>query len=113
MTIRVINTETRRFDTFLSHRQVKYAIVSHTWGSEELNQQDWKELYPPQAESWARMLPYNAERVRNIEAAQGFRKIEEAIKQALRDGYRYLWVDTVCIDKTSSAELSEAINSML
>ena len=25
---------------------------------------------------------------------------------------RYLWVDTCCIDKTSSAELSEAINSM-
>ncbi|KAI0639265.1 hypothetical protein C8Q77DRAFT_1204784 [Trametes polyzona] len=28
------------------------------------------------------------------------------------DGYDWLWVDTCCIDKTSSAELSEAINSM-
>jgi len=25
---------------------------------------------------------------------------------------RYLWIDTCCIDKSSSAELSEAINSM-
>jgi hypothetical protein len=24
----------------------------------------------------------------------------------------YIWVDTVCIDKTSSVELSEAVNSM-
>lgn len=27
-------------------------------------------------------------------------------------GYEYVWIDTCCIDKTSSAELSEAINSM-
>ncbi|EIW56189.1 HET-domain-containing protein, partial [Trametes versicolor FP-101664 SS1] len=31
---------------------------------------------------------------------------------ASANGYRYIWVDTCCIDKTSSAELSEAINSM-
>ena len=31
---------------------------------------------------------------------------------ARRDGYRYIWVDSSCIDKTSSSELSEAINSM-
>ncbi len=34
------------------------------------------------------------------------------MRQALLDGYDYLWADTVCIDKSSSAELSEAINSM-
>ncbi len=28
------------------------------------------------------------------------------------DGVRYIWIDTCCIDKSSSAELSEAINSM-
>lgn len=32
--------------------------------------------------------------------------------QALRDGKQYLWADTCCIDESSSAELSEAINSM-
>lgn len=35
-----------------------------------------------------------------------------ACKQAQKHGLNYLWVDTNCIDKTSSAELSEAINSM-
>ncbi|KAF8878275.1 hypothetical protein CPB84DRAFT_1794272, partial [Gymnopilus junonius] len=33
-------------------------------------------------------------------------------EEALLDGFTYVWVDTCCIDKTSSSELSEAINSM-
>jgi len=32
--------------------------------------------------------------------------------QAWVDNLEYLWVDTNCIDKSNSAELSEAINSM-
>jgi hypothetical protein len=32
--------------------------------------------------------------------------------QAEKDGLRYFWVDTCCIDKSSSAELSTAITSM-
>ena len=40
------------------------------------------------------------------------KKVRKACKIARGDGYRYIWVDSSCIDKTSSAELSEAINSM-
>jgi hypothetical protein len=39
-------------------------------------------------------------------------RLKGACDQALRHDLEYLWVDTNCIDKTSSAELSEAINSM-
>lgn len=39
-------------------------------------------------------------------------KISMTCEKALRHGYDYAWVDTCCIDKSSSAELSEAINSM-
>lgn len=42
----------------------------------------------------------------------GFIKIKGACKQARHDDIDWLWADTNCIDKTSSAELSEAINSM-
>ncbi|KAK0738719.1 hypothetical protein B0T18DRAFT_308716, partial [Schizothecium vesticola] len=42
----------------------------------------------------------------------GFRKIQECCRLSKCDGYKYAWIDTVCIDKTSSAELTEAINSM-
>ncbi|KAI0777450.1 hypothetical protein BD413DRAFT_601850 [Trametes elegans] len=39
-------------------------------------------------------------------------KILDCCAFARAAGYRHLWADTFCIDKTSSAELSEAINSM-
>jgi hypothetical protein len=42
----------------------------------------------------------------------GYGKIEFCGKQARSDGLKYFWVDTCCIDKSSSNELSEAINSM-
>ncbi len=39
-------------------------------------------------------------------------KVRRACEVARRDGYRYIWIETACIDKASSSELSEAINSM-
>ena len=39
-------------------------------------------------------------------------KVRDACFIALAQGYKYIWIDSCCIDKTSSAELSEAINSM-
>ena len=39
-------------------------------------------------------------------------KIRECCILAELHGYRWVWIDTCCIDKASSAELSEAINSM-
>ena len=48
----------------------------------------------------------------NIRCRLGYKKIVDACRQAKRDGYKWVWIDTCCIDKRSSAELSEAINSM-
>ncbi|KAM5545093.1 hypothetical protein V8D89_001204 [Ganoderma adspersum] len=39
-------------------------------------------------------------------------KIRDACRIARENGYRYIWIDSCCIDKSSSSELSEAINSM-
>ncbi|KAI1786213.1 HET-domain-containing protein [Ganoderma leucocontextum] len=39
-------------------------------------------------------------------------KIREACAIARVSGFRYIWIDSCCIDKSSSSELSEAINSM-
>ncbi|KAH7174233.1 heterokaryon incompatibility [Fusarium flagelliforme] len=43
---------------------------------------------------------------------EGYDKIRFCGKQALSDGLQYFWADTCCIDKSSSAELQEAINCM-
>ena len=39
-------------------------------------------------------------------------KIRDACAIARKNGYRYIWIDSCCIDKSSSSELSEVINSM-
>jgi hypothetical protein len=70
-----------------------YAILSHTWGDGEVSFQDMADL----------------ERART---KQGFSKIERTCQLAYDHGLEYAWVDTCCIDKSSSAELTEAINSM-
>ena len=40
------------------------------------------------------------------------KKIQNFLIQAEKQGFEWAWADTCCIDKTSSAELTEAINSM-
>ncbi|KAF1971331.1 HET-domain-containing protein [Bimuria novae-zelandiae CBS 107.79] len=42
----------------------------------------------------------------------GYSKILFYGRQAAKDGLQYFWVDTCCIDKSSSAELQDATNSM-
>ncbi|KAG1752156.1 heterokaryon incompatibility protein-domain-containing protein [Suillus lakei] len=68
-----------------------YAILSHRW----LADSEEEFVYPL-----------------NVRNERGFAKIRGACRQASRAGLEYIWIDTCCIDKTSSAELSEAINSM-
>ncbi|KAI3322060.1 hypothetical protein HD806DRAFT_135496 [Xylariaceae sp. AK1471] len=84
----------------------RYAILSHTWGREEVTFQDIQAFSRRQ---WSRAVSQTAS---TIQAKKGFVKIRKAAALAAKHGYSYIWVDTCCIDKTSSAELSEAINSM-
>ena len=39
-------------------------------------------------------------------------KLRNFLQLAKKHGYDWAWIDTACIDKTNSAELTEAINSM-
>ncbi|KAH8674497.1 vegetative incompatibility protein HET-E-1 [Tricladium varicosporioides] len=69
-----------------------YAILSHTWGAEEVI---FKDLMDDTGKRKA-----------------GYDKIRFCGEQAKCDGLQYFWVDTCCIDKSNNTELSEAINSM-
>lgn len=72
-----------------------YAILSHTWSTEDDDE----------------VLLEDVEKKRGKDKP-GYQKILFCGQEAKRDGLRYFWVDTCCIDKTSSAELDKAINSM-
>lgn len=83
---------------FREHDTPSYAILSHTWRGElEATFQD------------VIGSTTTAETKKNN---PNFDKLYFCGQQAREDRLQYFWVDTCCIDKTSSAELSEAINSM-
>src|SRR6187402_354821 len=92
--MRLINVSTLQLEEFMDGRHAPlFAILSHTWEQGEVTFQDFAS--PDVARQ-----------------KQGYGKIEQTCKRAKASGIGYAWVDTCCIDKTSSAELTEAINSM-
>ena len=77
-----------------------YAILSHVWDAKEQTFQDLRSLG-----SRCKLFGLNPRHFVS-------RKIRESCIRAEKHGWKWIWIDTCCIDKTSSAELSEAINSM-
>jgi hypothetical protein len=92
--MRLLHTQTLTLHKFPPDRIPLYAILSHTWGKDE-EEVKLQDLETP-----------------GVARKAGYAKIEGCCRQAREDKLEYVWVDTCCIDKTSSAELSEAINSM-
>ncbi|ORY15982.1 heterokaryon incompatibility protein-domain-containing protein [Clohesyomyces aquaticus] len=79
--------------SFTAHTAPPYAILSHTWtdGAE---------------------VTYDDLVASTGKDKAGYDKIRFCGQRAAEEGLEYFWVDTCCIDKSSSAELSESINSM-
>ncbi|KAI0904718.1 HET domain-containing protein [Ustulina deusta] len=89
----LINIKSMSLEEFTPPNLPSYAILSHTWENDEVTFQEFNKLESAQKKA-------------------GFAKIEKTCELAAAKGIPYVWVDTCCIDKSSSAELSEAINSM-
>ncbi|PKS06181.1 hypothetical protein jhhlp_007498 [Lomentospora prolificans] len=92
--MRLLNVRTLEIKEFSDREIPPYAILSHTWGVGEVLLQD---------------IQGNRAKAQRL---RGYRKITGCCEQAKKDGLEYVWIDTCCIDKTSSTELAEAINSM-
>ncbi|KAI1396882.1 heterokaryon incompatibility protein-domain-containing protein [Hypoxylon fuscum] len=89
----LINTSNFKLERHDHYEKGSYAILSHTWEEDEVSFQDFSDL-----EFAARK--------------RGFTKIMSIVEMARARNLKFAWIDTCCIDKTSSSELSEAINSM-
>ncbi|KAF5026124.1 hypothetical protein F66182_1772 [Fusarium sp. NRRL 66182] len=95
--MRFVNTKTLQLES-LGDGPEKYAILSHTWGNDEVLFSDIQS-------------PTRMDEIRKANG-EGYRKISQSCERASSRGFDYIWIDTCCIDKSSSAELSEAVNSM-
>jgi hypothetical protein len=78
------------------NERLKYAILSHTWNKDNDEEVTFEDL------------------VKGTRSGKiGYKKISFCVKQAIRDGIQYIWVDTCCINKSNNGvELQHAINSM-
>ncbi|TBU24884.1 HET-domain-containing protein [Dichomitus squalens] len=79
-----------------------YAILSHTWEGSEQTFQHVRAIGER-----CRLAGTNPRDDPELSP-----KIRECCILAERYGYDWAWVDSCCIDKSSSSELSEALNSM-
>lgn len=77
----------------------RYAILSHTWLEDNDQELSFNDLR-------------DGLQRHNNSSKKGYGKVLSCCHMAHKDGLRYCWIDTCCINKDSSAELSEAINSM-
>ncbi|KAF5642688.1 beta transducin [Fusarium sp. NRRL 52700] len=89
--MRLLNISTLQLKEFIGHVP-PYAVLSHTWTEQEVLYSDIGTL--------------------TAQSKEGYPKLVGCCSKAAQDGFEWVWIDTCCIDKSSSAELSEAINSM-
>jgi hypothetical protein len=92
--MRLLNTTTLKLESFADNAIPPYAILSHVWGpaNDEVSFEDMQ--------------------TDNADMKPGYAKLQKSCLVATSDSFKYIWIDTCCIQKSSSAELSEAINSM-
>ena len=98
----LLSTDRAELHFFSAPEDVRegYAILSHVWSASE---QSFKEL-----KKLGKRCALTGEVPRDVVGD----KIRRCCELAEQHGYKWVWIDTCCIDKSSSAELSEAINSM-
>lgn len=90
--MRLLHTKTLTFQEFYGSDLPTYAILSHRWGKKEVSLKDMIKKKAKRGPSWA--------------------KIRNCCSLAANEGYDWVWIYTCCIDKKSSAEVSEAVNAM-
>ncbi|KAI0702602.1 hypothetical protein C8Q76DRAFT_861563 [Earliella scabrosa] len=102
LTMWLLDTHTLKLHHFVSPEAVKegYVILSHRWNAQEQSFQDLQEVH-----EWCNRSGDDPHDLVTD-------KIRRFCELAEAHGYQWAWIDTCCIDKTSSAELEEAINAM-
>lgn len=105
--MRLLHTTELRFEEFFDANVPPYAILSHRWGDSEVSYQDLMQDRKKDGAGYVKILAF-CKRAAADMAIYGNRYGGKAVKGP----FDWVWIDTCCIDKSSSAELSEAVNSM-
>ncbi|KAK3357950.1 hypothetical protein B0T25DRAFT_540613 [Lasiosphaeria hispida] len=129
--MRLINLKTLKLEAFEGHDVPEYAILSHMWTDEEISYQDYvwlDEFREDVADGLVDEMPRKMRKKLHAKYATltrkaGYVKIQRYIeccrngqdherKQGKAPSFNHAWVDTCCINRESSAEVAEAVNSV-
>lgn len=102
--MRLLNVRSFIVEEYLGESVPPYAILSHTWGTKEVGFEDMKTIRS--RDDFISIMQQCGG------PEKDYNKILRTAEFARSCGDSHVWIDTCCIDKSSSAELSEAINSM-
>lgn len=114
--MRLLDTTTLEFvERDVARIAKEYAILSHRWISKgdvsfEVSYEEYAKGLEHSKLTKHSLQDMREHYVKNGQS--GMVKIVDFCDKAKQDGYKLAWIDTCCIDKKSSAELSEAINAM-
>jgi hypothetical protein len=75
---------------FGGRKVLYYAILSYTWGKEEIIFQNIK--------------------MNKAMESKGYKKVRNTCSVATTNRFEYIWIDICYINKTNNIELSEALN---
>lgn len=102
--MRLLHTTQLTFKEFFDDSIPPYCILSHRWGDDEVSYDDFLAGRNKTGKGYAKIV---------AACSYAFRVGDRSLQHSsLKDSYEWIWIDTCCIDKSSSAELTEAINSM-
>ncbi|RDW91549.1 hypothetical protein BP5796_02714 [Coleophoma crateriformis] len=132
--MRLINTKSLELSEFTAEKSPAWAILSHTWEAGEISQAEWNEIQEQPNSDYLRekagyikikklcsLCQGGISICRHADCTDTVCELPESSNCCLKMDQicqceplviEWAWVDTCCIDKSSSAELSEAINSM-
>jgi hypothetical protein len=146
--MRLIDVDTLELRSFTDNDIPEYAILSHTWGPDEVSYEElvWinrikalsRSYEQPSTSSSTVSLSSQDEQSSLMMASMemllrgnwhsgatsgsmteedflnrpGYSKVVNTAREVQHLKLKWVWIDTCCIDKSSSAELQEAINSM-
>lgn len=95
--MRLLNTTTLKLREFPGDDFPQYAILSHCWSHvTEREEASYQQVSEGRVQS----------------DSYSWQKVVRCCDLARSRALNWVWIDTICIDRASSAELSEAINSM-
>ncbi|KAI0532768.1 heterokaryon incompatibility protein-domain-containing protein [Xylaria digitata] len=95
-----------------NNTEFKYAILSHTWGWQDEKTGKWAHKVDEVTYNKRHEFSDPFDESLHPDKRKAYQKIYYTCRRALDLGYSYVWIDSCCIDKSNSAELTESINSM-